>query len=268
VFQPEYGTQYATDVENGGTVTWSGADSTKVLTPAYGLVSEVLDGPDGGRVVTWTVDFEAGVSRYEVDRYRDGAWMRVDEVAAHGAGEPYSVTDAEGVMSDHYRIVSVDVTGFTQTFAAGTNADGSKDWYINLQQGWNLVSLPCQAIDLSEFYAAVTGTVWTWNAVEVGYRALEGIPDPMVGLWVFAPEGREVPVSGFAAASSSVQLEAGWNLVGPVENCLVPAGLDDVYSWEGTYQEILSGDVPGLIATRAYWIFSTQSTTVELPPRE
>ena len=69
--------------------------------------------------------------------------------------------------------------------------------------------------------------------------------------------------------TTAVSLEAGWNLVGPAQNCGVPAGIAEVWTWGEDYQDALADpEFPGLIQGRAYWMFVLEHMDVELPPTE
>ncbi len=65
------------------------------------------------------------------------------------------------------------------------------------------------------------------------------------------------------AVSSLVALDAGWNLVGPAEDCKVPDGVDAVFSWNDVYENILTSE-DGLIKTQGYWMFVTASKEIDL----
>ena len=97
---------------------------------------------------------------------------------------------------------------------------------LGLQAGWNLISLPlspdnadpAQLLrDATTGRALYTGFVWGWDVVDDCYKPTSVLL-PGNGYWVFCPTLPERPtaVAGTIPGVSTVDLVAGWNLVGTV----------------------------------------------------
>ena len=218
-----------------------------LLTPAYG-VEVVKDGD----LLNWSADYEDGVVSYKIQKLVDGVWTTVTAVAAKGGADTsYSVTVGEG----EFRIVAVDATGYEQPFGATTDAVVTA--FIEVKEGWNLISVPCDNADtsgLNDF-----GTIWGWNGSE--YVTVD-TPTAMQGLWIYAQTASELTLTGKKVTDATVTLHNGWNLIGPAENCSAPADLQ-TFTWNGAYQSILEQDNT-LIMGQGYWVYSDSEQAVEL----
>ena len=221
------------------------AEDTNIGTPAYGV--EVAQ---SGNELSWSVDYEDGVVSYKVQQNVDGVWTTVTNIAAKGEVDSvYSLT-VDG--SADYRIVAVDASGFQQIFAPATA--NSVNVFVSINAGWNLISVPCEGTDLSSFE-----TLWGWDGTQ--YVTVEN-PAPMQGLWVYSAESSEINLTGTKVASGEVILKEGWNLFGPAENCIAPAGLQ-IFSWDQNYQDLLEGS-DALVQGRGYWFYSDKVQHVNL----
>jgi hypothetical protein len=223
--------------------------------------------------LAWTIGFEDGVAHYRIEKCVDSRWAAIGTVLADGSGSYAFADEASAAVEDGvggasmrraaYRIVVVDLTGVEQAFAV---QDSPAQWTdcIRLQAGWNLISIPCRIADsaLAELKTAVLGPMWSWRG---GRAVVVDRPAPLAGLWAFAESARQVMITGTAPETSEVTLEPGWNLVGPAANCLVPAGITRIFTWDKAYQHVLDGTYPGLIRTRGYWVWSDELRTVRLP---
>ena len=221
--------------------------SSNILTPAYGVATNLDNG-----VLNWTVDYEDGVVSYKVEKKIDGIWETMTAVAATGeAGAEYRITVGEG--EGEFRITAVDASGYSQSFSVDTPTA-----YINLTQGWNLISIPFDNADNRALTETASGTIWSWN----GNTYVE-VTDPsaLQGLWIYSSDIAEVEVSGTEPVSAEVTLSKGWNLYGPAVNCAAPDGIT-TYSWNNTYQQIL--DNGGLIQGQAYWFYADEEQSIEL----
>ncbi len=231
------------------------------LTPAVGLESELAVTEDGMEI-RWTVDSEQGVVKYIVQRRNlDGTWTDVMVVMADGSSE-YLVLDADYVPGAEYRIMVQDVYGSNQAFIAGKD---QRTYFVTLEKGWNLLSLPCVEANVSQLDKFVTGGYWAWDGES--YNQIDSAPEALKGFWVYndTDARRIVEVTGTPLNDTSVALNAGWNLYGPAENCKVPSTVEIVYGWENsTYDQIVK-ELQVMMTTRGYWIFNLKEETVSLP---
>ncbi len=210
------------------------------LTPVIGL--EITQ---TGTELTWTTTEEVGVKEYQVVATETGEVITT--VVATGQ-DLYSVTVPEGVA---VKLVVVDDSGFTQTFYP-ENGDEVTVAY-SLTKGWNLITITTENADLTQLLKVTQGGLWSWNG-----EAYEVIttPKPTQGIWVYATDPVEVTVSG-TKSTAEMNISTGWNLVGPVTNCNIPAEALVVYGWNDLY-EVIANEQGVLLQAVGYWIFSMQ----------
>ena len=92
-----------------------------------------------------------------------------------------------------------------------------EEWTLNLEPGWNLVSIPvepynpaCDAV----FPPAVCTAVWEYG--NPGGYDVPGDIHARKGYWVKAAQAVSLAIAGVRPADRSVALKAGWNLIGVV----------------------------------------------------
>lgn len=134
---------------------------------------------------------------------------------------------------------------------------------LDLQQGWNLVSLPIapDCPDATALVASLPGQppLYEWRDGE--YQPVETL-EALHGYWVFCEAAAQIQCRGRSLTVLERTLEPGWTVFGPatnitVENTRVGA---TVYSWtHGDYTP-----VDQLQQTRAYWVWTEEPTEVIL----
>ncbi len=210
----------------------------KDLSPVIGMEFEQT-----GNQVTWSVEDEIGVKEYRVVNSETNEIVAT--VQADGSGD-YSLTIDEATS---VKLVVVDHSGFEQTFYP---TDGNSEVIAyDLVEGWNLITVVSDDADLKNLVNATTGDFWSWTGDS--YEITDN-PKPTEGIWVYAPQATQVTVSG-QKATATMHLQPGWNLTGPIQNCLIPAGAEFIYSWDEMYKA-LAEDQETLIRGVGYWIYS------------
>ena len=215
----------------------SGILDTPVTTPVVGmtLVQEIMQ-------LTWTLDQEVGVIRYEIYDLLTNALIKT--VEANGSNK-YSVT----LNSDRkvYLIV-VDSWG-SQTFMP---EDGSKvTTTYDLEKGWNLISIAGNGVDLSTIEQSSQGKIWSWNG---SIYVEANNPQVTAGLWVNAKTSTTVFLTG-EKSDAKIKLTPGWNMVGPTANSNIPAGALSTFSYKDEVNQVIN-ETEILQTGIGYWIFS------------
>jgi hypothetical protein len=205
------------------------------------------------------VQFQDGVTAYEVQRLDDAVWVTVG-VLAPTPDMSYSLVDPDGVDVGLYRIVAVTVSGFRQVHQITT--PGRLDLTLVLEPGWNLLSLPYDNADLSALDQALAPGYWVWD--QDRYR-LVATPAATQGFWAYAPAAAQVQLSGVPRLDSVIELRSGWNLVGPLAGCGVPDGPEAVFAWKALYRSVRGSDDQRLSPTLGYWFYSSVPRNVGLP---
>lgn len=135
-----------------------------------------------------------------------------------------------------------------------------QSYTINLNEGWNLISIPLVDVDYEPLFDEARVSCWTW--ADTNYQRFFDAPDLLEAFWVFSEEEKSVTVTGFISNEPiTVTLNSGWNLLG-VRHEVPLSEVRVAYKWtaEGYSQiEPQAGSLqPGL----GYWIFADQQQTV------
>lgn len=211
-------------------------------TPARGIQLNMLD-----EILRWTVEVEENVAMYRIERKVNGIWSLYETVNADGSTHYQLTVELPG----QYRLVVVDIDGYEQTF---NPIDGNIITVTTeLKEGWNLLALPVENADLSDL-----SNVWLWN----GSNYQLGIPKPLEGFWVYTKKATQINITGEIIKDPVINLNSGWNLVGPSDNTKVLEDLT-VYTYDITYNKIIT-DHEMLIQGRGYWVFATEPQKLQI----
>ena len=162
---------------------------------------------------------------------------------------------------------------------------------INLNTGWNLISLNNQPTDtdISSVLSSISGKyVSVWAYIDGGWKVYDpenpGFSDLTTmevgrGYWINMSEFANLPVLGIAP-SNSLDLSSGWNLVG-YNSSTSQAVADELASIEGKYISVwayMDGDWkvydpanPGFSDLNTmepgygYWIYARETCEWEIP---
>jgi hypothetical protein len=152
------------------------------------------------------------------------------------------------------------------------NADGwyVDDIYVGTTQepaeigttaatGWNLLSLPAMVPDASVdgLYPTALTPAWRFNNAYVADDTL----DNGTGYWVKFAGGEALSYNGLAVARDTIDVVAGWNLVGTISTPVdattigsIPPGIisSEVYGYGAGYQATAT-----LVPGQGYWLKTT-----------
>lgn len=161
---------------------------------------------------------------------------------------------------------------FTHTapqFAAFVVRRVIETWTLNLAPGWNLVSLPLRPQDptpAAVFPPDAVASVWEYNGSN--YVAPTSI-DAKRGYWVYATRALSRRIVGNRPAAS-VQLNAGWNLIGVVGpnagQPWQPAPTDPAVNAAWGYGPPYRVTAGQCQEGRGYWLHATAPTTIWTSP--
>jgi ELWxxDGT repeat protein len=170
--------------------------------------------------------------------------------------------------------------GDTLYFTAQTPAYGNEPWYLwtnggaaidtivtSPKSGWNLVSLPVNAADgaRSVLFPTSITSAFAW---ESGVYAAHDTLEPMPGYFLKFPSDTSVELIGTELTQDSVNVNAGWNLMGSISSpvdvgdVLLSAGLtlqSGFYGYNGGYFAASTIE-PG----QGYWVKANQAGTITL----
>ena len=144
----------------------------------------------------------------------------------------------------------------------------SQGFSINLNAGWNMVSLPLIPDNRSVY--AIFGSIPTLDTMPVvtweapSFVVVEEI-EPKIGYWVFTPSDTTIRVMGKPITNTTLILKAGWNMVGTVgmENLSISDIPNQVPERPAVTWVAPSFVETDMIETgRSVWVFVTTDTTV------
>ncbi len=158
-------------------------------------------------------------------------------------------------------------------FEAGTDpgrGDQSQSVSIDLEPGWNLISLPVQPSPSTMFQPNVSGTPsiaqWSWDAWQ-GRMTRQQPLAAKRAYWVFTTASdQEITVTGQQVIANSLFLFSGWNMIGPatarsVINDGEPATI--VWTWDPLNKRFTRVNRDALLdPLRGYWLFSDSDTEI------
>ena len=209
----------------------------ETTTPVVGL--ELVQ---EGNNLTWTLEAEIGVIKYQVV---DAATGKVIETVNANGSDLYSVTLPEGVKAE---LVVVDNHGSQIFFPIDGNIVTTP---YELVKGWNLIAITGEHADISKLQTVAIGPLWVWNGSN--YEHLT-IPIATQGIWIDSSVKKTVHVTA-EKSDAKVSLVSGWNMVGPTNNESIPESAMSVFTYDDTYNAISKEDNL-LIRGVGYWIFS------------
>ncbi len=135
---------------------------------------------------------------------------------------------------------------------------GVPNQLLNLQPGWNLVSVYLDLADknVNDVFPD-TLAVYEWDGSKY---FVPSIIEPKKAYWVAVDSSQQYTLSGSIVGDNSVYLNQGWNLVGFTDNREIPANPEilAVYGWDGEKYVVPSQIEKG----KGYWIASSSSIEI------
>jgi surface protein len=222
-------------------------EEEEIGTPVIDLVLT-----QAGNRLTWTVMNDSEVIEYRIINSVTGEI--IDTVIPTGANI-YNFILEDGVKAE---LVVVDKHG-TQTYIP---IDGNKIIIpYFLKEGWNLIAIIGDQADLTPFKDESDYPIWGWN--DGVYELVTGTVATQA-IWVHSNKDIRVDITA-QKSEAKIQLNQGWNLVGPIHNCGVPTDSISTFSfindetdqdiYDEAYKVIIDEDGV-LIRGVGYWIFS------------
>ncbi|OGV67019.1 MAG: hypothetical protein A3K19_29635 [Lentisphaerae bacterium RIFOXYB12_FULL_65_16] len=148
----------------------------------------------------------------------------------------------DGDAEDRFARLQLSAAGVDDIFVDVQVLDGGATQVLNLEPGWNLVSIRVDtgtATLTSLFSPPCVGAIWRWDAVLQGYVNARTEPVvPLVGYWVYCGTRAmaQVVLQGEALQPVRRDLSPGWDLIGPLDDSpkrQTPGLLGGVWVWTG-----------------------------------
>jgi hypothetical protein len=237
------------------------------------IPSITVDVPNGGEEfragATETIEWTAvGIDNVKIEYSTDNgsSWNVVDPSVAGSLGTydwnvpNVSSTTALIRLSDELDPSIVDESDAVFTI-------GNPTATITYDAGWNLLSVPWTLDDpnVSNVFPTKSSDVFAFS---YGYYIIYNI-QPEQGFWVKFPSSGSEALDGQGYSDSTVQVFAGWNIIGTTEYD-VSAGsviestpgmvVSDYYEYGGGYTAVTT-----LLSGKGYWVKVSQNGTLTLP---
>jgi hypothetical protein len=233
----------------------------------------VAEAPEDSVALSWTASSAADVERYRIYRdtttiaAADGGYL--DTVSADET--TYVDTTAAPDVVYRYRVTAVDTLGHESALSSEAEAmlEGVTIAGVEVAAGWDLASVPVSAPDSG--FAEVLPQCergFSFRAGE-GYQSIGGSEPVSPGAGVFADcEGGTSTFTGRVPDTATVDVEAGWNLIGPhvdaVDASAIesdPAGIVSS-KYYGLDQGYTAAEA--LVPGEGYWVRADESGTLTL----
>jgi hypothetical protein len=141
--------------------------------------------------------------------------------------------------------------------------------YSNVQDGWNVVSMPLTVSDRRKTAVFPTSTSSAFAYTTTGYVNRDTL-DYGTGYWLKFPSSQALSLSGGLKASDTIDVVQGWNTIGsistpvPVNSIIqIPGGIV-VSSYFG-YGNTGYGSASSIDPMRGYWVKANQNGKLVLP---
>ena len=165
-----------------------------------------------------------------------------------------------------------------QIFTVTVAEDRTISIALDIQPCWNLLSLP---FDLSpdslvpnvladeSGTALVVESCYAWDSEEQEYVSFDSGFVGGEGFWAMGECDSitaTATISSDAVPDGALVLNVGWNLVGPISECLVPVDevITAIWWWNAeTLRYVALGDDDVLAPGVGYWIYVTEECVIE-----
>ncbi|MFN0157179.1 MAG: S8 family serine peptidase [Bacteroidota bacterium] len=278
--------------DNGGefdTLTFgTSVGATDGVDPAYGEVELPPIPPTGAFDTRWDIATTTGIRR-DIRGLLGGPGSEIvysGRMQPGGGGYPFVLLWNSGSfpsggfsLRDQFggSFFSVDMKdqdslvitnpAFTTFEIVYSNVTTVQSAMVN---GWNMLSVPVTVSDrrTSEVFPTSISSAFSFSAA-AGYSA-EDTLHYGAGYWIKFPSAQNVSVTGVARVSDTINVAAGWNLIGsistpvPVDSILeVPSGIVvSAYFGFGAPSYTATDTVHSM---KAYWVKTNQSGQLVIP---
>ena len=233
--------------------------------------------PDDGQRMNSVVRYDI----YRNDSYDlDGLGYQFLGSVPNGTSQFVDVQTGEGDPNNHfYRICAVDADNDTRC-----SGEQVGKFTMSLKSGPNLVSIPL--VQLNTNLQTVLQTLsydnaWSYDPINREWKSFTkskpyaqslGYVNHTAGIWVNVTQGSNLTIAGVVPTSTTINLHAGWNLVGfpsfnnsyAVVDLKATIALDSMEGFDGSappyfLRAMTDGDL--LQAGSGYWINTSSEAT-------
>jgi uncharacterized membrane protein len=185
--------------------------------------------------------------------------------------------NAKVCTEDNIVVKATSRTDPTVSDNASCIAHAVEKFALGLGSGWNLVSFPLtlEGMTPANLFAGQTYYTWRWDAENKKYIS----PSPTtpvelgVGYWIWVGYGQTVTTIGVPVENYSINLIAGWNLVGfPATNeNTTPDNLFSgqtyyIWKWDAVHAKYVSPSATAPVELGvSYWVWVDHNQMIAVP---
>lgn len=233
--------------------------------------------PDDGQRMNSVIRYDI----YRNDSYdSDGLGYQVLGSVPNGTSQFVDVQTGEGDPNNHfYRICAVDADNDTRC-----SGEQVGKFTVSLKSGPNLVSIPLVQLNMNLQTVLQTlsyDNAWSYDPINREWKSFMkskpyaqslGYVNHTTGIWVNVTQDSNLTIAGVVPTSTTINLHAGWNLVGfpsfnssyAVANLKAAIALDRMEEFDGSappyfLRAMMDGDL--LQAGFGYWINTSSEAT-------
>lgn len=188
--------------------------------------------------------------------------------SSHATSSSYTMDNTIGQSTAG----SASSSGYSLTggFNGGLESLGSFFGPFEVAQGWNLLSVPHLSADFNTtaLFPGAISPAYTFST-STGYTA-QNVLENGRGFWIKFSSPGSVGLSGVIRSTDSVEVQAGWNIVGPMSFPVNAAGISSepggiiassFYGYSGAYASAST-----LMSGQGYWVKASAPGVLILTP--
>ncbi len=227
------------------------------MTPAVASLKDYRS--DTQTQATWHLTFQPGSCGYPVSFLWDssslptGSFYLKDEING-------SIVNVNMKTQSSYSLTNSGITALKIEYTQSQSKD------IAVQSGWNIISIPLLAADMSvsSIFSDAASSAYKYNN---SYQTITSFSNG-VGYWLKFNIGKTYTIQGSSVSSKIVNVNTGWNIIGPFENNVPtssitsnPTGIitTPFYEFNNSYNQVTT-----LQSGKGYWVKVSSSGTLDL----
>lgn len=217
----------------------TGPGATDGIDPQFGEYEQPPAPPFGSFDVRWNITGTEGSLR-DIRDTLGGARHQIiytGKMQPSDAGYPFvlrwnrnTLPSGSFTIRDQFGAVTVNMKLQDSLVIADDNATTFRITYTdansivsgNVQQNWNIVSVPLMVDDLTRASLFPTSTSYTFAFTPSGYARRDTL-NYGVGYWLKFPSSQNISLTGSLTSLDTIHVTQGWNIIGSISSA-VPVG--------------------------------------------
>lgn len=225
------------------------------VSPPIGSLKDYRN--DAQESINWRIKFQPGAAGYPLTftwnstDLPEGSFYLKDEIVG-------TLVNVNLKSQNSYSLSNPGITSLKIEYTRQISRD------VNVLSGWNIVSVPLEAADMSvsSLFPDATSSAFGYNN---GYVTATTLSNG-AGYWLKFSGAHTYTICGSMAASKEIAVKAGWNIIGPFETDVQvtaitsnPAGIiaSNFFGYNNSYTTVST-----LRVSKGYWVKTRQAGTL------